>query len=180
VLNGAVVDLRAVEREDLGQLLEWRNQPALRRCFREYRELSMEEQLRWHESLAGDRSTAMFSIVERSSGRLLGAAGLCYIDWVDRTCDLSIYVGADGLYLDDDYAPDAAAVLLDHAFGTLDLHRVWVEIYAFDEAKASFLEALGFQLEGRHREHHYDGHQRHDSLFYGLLRHEHGGGVEQP
>lgn len=173
MLTGRAVALRAIERDDLQQLLEWRNRPSLRRCFREHRELSMEQQLRWYERVVEGDDTRMFAIVDSADGRLLGAGGLCYIDWVNRTCDLSIYIGADGLYIDDRYAPDAAELMLDYGFGTLDLHRVWVEIYDFDEVKARFLESLGFKLEGRHREHHYDGHRRHDSLFYGLLRHEH-------
>jgi RimJ/RimL family protein N-acetyltransferase len=173
VLTGQRVALRGVEREDLAQLLEWRNRPDFRRYFREHRELTMSDQTAWYEQVVlKDPGTKMFSIADSEGLRLLGAAGLCYIDWVNRTCDLSIYIGAHDLYIDGEYAPDAAHLLLEYGFGTLDLHRVWVEIYDFDDRKVHLFESLGFALEGRHREHHYDEHGRHDSLFYGLLRHE--------
>lgn len=39
MLTGKRTGLRAIEQQDLNQLLEWRNQPEYRRYFREYREL---------------------------------------------------------------------------------------------------------------------------------------------
>jgi len=173
MLSGALTTLRAIEREDLAALLAWRNEPDLRRYFREYRELSLANQERWYEQhVVTDPRTSMFAITESATQRLLGAAGLCYIDWVNRTADMSIYLGAERLYVDDAFAPDAARTLLRYGFDTLGLHRVWVEIYDYDDRKRSLLESLGFVLEGRHREHHYEDGRRHDSLFFGLLRPE--------
>lgn len=173
MLTGEHVGLRAVEREDLEQLLAWRNRPELRRYFREYRELSLDQQRQWYEKyVLADPCTRMFAIVELASGRLLGACGLCYIDWVQRNADFSIYIGADGLYIDERLAPDAARVMAAYAFNDLNLHRVWAEIYSFDAPKQRFFEALGFSLEGRHRQTHWFEDEWHDSLYYSLLRHE--------
>ena len=41
---------------------------------------------------------------ELATGRLLGACGLCYIDFINRSADFSIYIGADDLYIDELYA----------------------------------------------------------------------------
>jgi RimJ/RimL family protein N-acetyltransferase len=169
MLLGDHTGLRAIEREDLPQLREWRNKPELRRHFREYREIGTADQERWFERTSADPNTLMFAVVDRADGRLLGAGGLCFIDWVNRNCDLSIYIGADGAYIDDRFAPDAARTMLRYGFDELGIHRVWVEIYDFDEPKKVLLDELGFQLEGRHREHHFAEAGWHDSLFYGLL-----------
>lgn len=172
VLTGRSTRLRAIAREDLPQLLAWRNDPDLRRHFREYRELTTESQDRWfNEIVIADSRTEMFAI-EDADGRLIGCGGLCYIDWVNGTADLSIYVGIDGLYIDGVLAPDAAMLLLTFAFETLDLARIWTEIYEYDGRKRAMLEGLGFLLEGVHREHHVEDGKRHDSLFFGLLRRE--------
>lgn len=170
MLDGANVGLRAIERADLSMLLAWRNKPDFRRYFREYRELSSAEQERWYDNVVlKDPSVRMFSIVERKTGRLLGACGLCYINWVDRSADLSIYIGADDLYIDDRIAPDAARTLIHYGFGELGLHRIWAEIYSIDEKKQTFFDALGFKLDGRHRQTHWTEGGWVDSLFYGLL-----------
>lgn len=170
MLEGRLTGLRAVERGDLPQLMEWRNRPDYRRYFREYRELNATMQERWFEKLVlGDPNTCMFAIVEKTGGRLLGACGACYIDWVNRNADFSIYIGAAGLYIDEDFAPDAGETLLRYSFGELGLHRVWAEIYDFDEPKKTLFDRLGFTLDGRHRQTHWAEGAWHDSLFYGLL-----------
>lgn len=170
MIEGRHIGLRAIERADLPVLLAWRNRPDFRRNFRECRELSETQQERWYqERVLADPATHMFAIVERQSGRLLGACGLCYIDWVNRSADFSIYIGHGDAYIDDLYAPDAGETLLRFAFGELGLHRVWCEIYGFDQPKQRLLPRLGFALDGRHRETHWSEGAWHDSLFYGIL-----------
>lgn len=173
MLKGELVGLRAIEREDLPQLLEWRNRPEYRRYFREYRELGMDSQNAWFEkSVLNDPKTVMFSIVGLENLRLLGACGLCYIDWVNRNADFSIYIGADNLYIDDKFAVDAARAMVCYGFNELGMHRLWAEIYDFDEPKKSFFERLGFKLDGCHRQTHWAEGNWHDSLFYSLLHGE--------
>lgn len=176
MLKGDVVALRAIEPQDLPTLLAWRNQPEHRRFFREHRELSAAHQDNWYrEKVLDDPTTRMFAITRLSDGALLGACGLCYINWLDRNADISIYVGFDGLYIDDQYAPDAARILLKYGFGELGLHRVWTEIYSIDTSKQAFFPKLGFALDGRHRESHWTEGQWVDSLFYGILASEYAG-----
>ncbi len=91
MLKGNLVGLRAIEKTDLTQLLQWRNIPEFRRFFREYRELSNENQLLWFEKyVMDDPNTIMFAIVELATEKLIGACGLCYIDWVNRNAAFSI------------------------------------------------------------------------------------------
>jgi RimJ/RimL family protein N-acetyltransferase len=170
MLKGKYTGLRAVESGDLSQLLEWRNRPEYRRYFREYRELSMDNQRQWFETIAnGNPATRMFSIVDLAQGRLLGACGLCYINWIDRNADFSLYIGADDLYIDDRFAPDAARTLIAYAFDEMAMHRLWSEIYDFDEPKKILFDHLSFRLDGRHRQTHWSEGAWHDSLFYSLL-----------
>jgi hypothetical protein len=170
VLKGNHVGLRAIEKQDLETLLMWRNQPELRRYFREFRELNSTQQLIWFEKCVLDNSkTHMFSICELESQNLIGACGLCYIDWVNRSADFSIYIGAEGLYIDDKYAHDAGDLMIRYAFDELNLHRLWAEIYNFDQIKMQYFSKLGFLLEGKFRDTHWAEGKWHDSLFYSLL-----------
>lgn len=173
MLKGKYVGLRAIEESDLSQLLLWRNQPNYRRFFREYRELSQNNQRNWFDSkVLNDKSTEMFSIVDVNTGELLGACGLCYIDWINRNADFSIYIGKDDLYIDEKYAIDAAQVMMKYGFEELNLHRLWSEIYSFDEAKKVMFDRLGFKLEGVHKETHWTEGRWCDSLFYGYVMHD--------
>jgi len=173
MLKGNFVGLRAIERKDLPVLLEWRNRPGYRRYFREYRELGSENQTLWYEkNVLHNPNVIMFSIVDLKDESLLGACGLCYINWIDRNADFSIYIGADNLYIDEQYAPDAALTIIRYAFHELGLHRLWAEIYDFDKRKIKFFKKLGFKLDGCHRETHWTEGKWCNSLFYSLLQGE--------
>ncbi len=173
MLKGKYVGLRAIENADLPQLLEWRNKPEYRRFFREYRELNSEQQNKWFESkVCNDSSIRMFAIEDLINGKLIGACGLCYIDWVNRNADFSIYIGPDNIYIDDKYAIDAGLVMIKYGFKELNLHRLWSEIYDIDEAKKKMFKTLGFTLEGTHRQTHWTEGKWVNSLFYGLLESE--------
>ena len=170
MLTGEITGLRAIEENDLEQLLAWRNDPRMRRFFREYRELNMTQQKSWFDAkVNSDPATRMFAIVDLETKELMGAAGLCYIDSINRNADFSIYLGIDDLYIDEDYAPDAGRVLLRYGFEELNLHKVWSEIYSIDKPKQQLFYELGFTREGVHRETHWTEGQWVDSLFYGLL-----------
>ena len=170
MITGNHILLRAVEETDLAQLLEWRNNPDLRKYFREFRELNHTMQLKWfNERVNNDPSTRMFSIVEIKTNKLIGACGLCYIDWINKSADFSIYIGKDELYIDDVFSLDAAKLLIAYGFEELNLHRLWSEIYDFDIKKKDFFNKLNFDIDGVFRESHWHDNKWNDSLIYSLL-----------
>ena len=173
MISGKKVALRAVEDYDLQKLLEWRNNPEFRKFFREYRELNLFNQKSWFERYVNnDEHTRMFSIVDASNGELLGACGLCYIDWVNRSADFSIYIGWNDIYIDDIYAIEAAELMIKYGFNELNLHRLWTEIYSIDSKKRLFFDKLGFIEEAIHKETHWTEGNWVDSLYFRLTRSE--------
>lgn len=170
MLKGKLVGLRAIEDTDLAQLLKWRNQPEFRLFFREYRELNSENQQQWFERyVMKDTNTIMFAIVELVSEELIGACGLCYIDWVNRNADFSIYIGKNNLYIDDIFAIEAAQLMEKYGFEELNLHRLWAEIYSIDEVKLNFFNKLGFNQEGRFKDTHWTEGKWVDSIYFGKV-----------
>lgn len=171
MISGKYVGLRAIEKEDLTLMLHWRNRPQFRQYFREYRELNFMNQELWFDNIVRkDRNIIMFSIVDLKSGNLLGACGLCYINWINRNADFSLYIGDSDAYIDKKFAPDAGKVLLNYGFNELNLHRVYAEVFDFDKPKQALMKHLGFRLEGTHRETHWSNGRWNDSLMYGILK----------
>lgn len=158
------VELRAIERDDLPGLLSWRNEPENRRYFREYRPLNWETQTRWFDSLTEDRQTQMFGITHQ--GDLVGACGLCNIDWLSRSAEVSLYIGEG--YIDATLAPDALKQLEAYALEVMGLRRLWVEIWGFDELKRALLTQAGYTLEVTKRQAHWDNGW-HDALIYAKI-----------
>lgn len=170
MIEGKVVGLRAIEENDLETLRQWRNNPELRKYFRETLEISSVQQQKWFDMINDKTSNhKMFAIIDLSTNTLLGACGLCYIDWINRSADFSIYIGHDNLYIDEHFAIDAANILMEYGFSVLNLHRLWAEIYSIDYAKQTFFENLNFNFDGKFRETYWYDKKWNDSLFYSLL-----------
>ena len=173
MIKGKKIGLRAIEQSDLGQLRDWRNIPELRGNFREYRELSLSDQQRWFERLQNDSRNLMFLIELLGQDKPLGVCGLTNLDWRIRSAELSLYIGEQAVYIDDQYAPDAVLVLLDYAFSKLNLNKVWAEVYAFDTLKARLLEKdFAFQRDGVLRANCFAQGRYHDAFILSLLANE--------
>jgi RimJ/RimL family protein N-acetyltransferase len=160
MLKGAKVALVAVEKDDLKQLRDWRNNSEFKKHFREYRELNMVMQDKWFEQkVVSDNTTMMFSIRRLSDNELLGCCGFVYINWVHRHADLSLYIGWNDEYIDKEgYADEACRLLFDHGFNELNLNKIWTEIYEFDSKKKELYDKFGFHQDGLLRQNYfYDG-----------------------
>lgn len=171
MLKGKYIGLRAVEEEDLLQLMTWRNDPALRKYFRETNEINKVNQENWFKSvISKDSFNKMFSIVKLDTNELVGACGLCHIDWINRSADFSIYIGYKNKYIDNKMARDAAYLMIKYGYDVLNLHRFWTEIYSLDYKKKNFYDSLGFNFDGCLRQTYWFEGKWYDSYFYSLLR----------
>lgn len=182
-LTDGVVNLRPVTRADLPQLAAWRNDPELRSRTREFRPLTDVDQERWLAKISGaDRTDFMFVVEITVAGypgvglvpprpdrqHAIGVVGLCHWDAVNASAEVSFYIG-DEAARGKGYATRAVVMLLRYGFNTLRLHRIWAEVYAFNEASIALLERLGFKREGTLREHVWRGGKFVDAHLYGAL-----------
>ncbi len=172
MIKGELVGLRAVEKEDLSFLRDWRNNTEFRRNFREARELSLSDQESWFDSLQKTKHVNyMFTIVRLSDNKPIGAAGLLYINWIIRSADFSFYIGEDEAYIDDyGYAKEAAKLLIDYGFNNLNIHKIWMELYEFDTKKLDFFQnTFGFQIDGKLRDNCFEDGKYWNSYIISLL-----------
>ncbi len=70
------------------------------------------------------------------------------------------------------YVSEAIEAALDHGFGTLNLHRIWLEIDPRNHASIRVAQKCGFVAEGVARESFLLAGEYLDSLYYAMLRGE--------
>ena len=175
MIKGKNVGLRAVEKEDLSYLRDWRNLPNFRKHFREVRELSLTDQEAWFESLQKTKHiNYMFTVVDLKTNKPIGAAGLLYINWAIRSGDFSFYIGKDQMYIGNDgLAKEAAQLLIDYGFKNLNLHKIWMELYEFDKQKIEFfMNDFAFKQDGLLRDNCFEDGKYWNSLIISLLKKE--------
>lgn len=172
--KGQKVILRAVEPKDLQQLKEWRNYEYFKRNFREYLDINDYRQNKWYENeVNNNSSTIMFSIVSLITDELLGCCGLTYINWINKNADFSFYYGKNLEYIDNEgLSLEAANILLDYGFNQLNLHKIWTEIYEFDQLKRDFLNNIGFSKDAEIRDNYYYDGKYWSSYIYSILKKE--------
>lgn len=168
MITGKKVELRAVSTDDLKQLLKWRNSPGLRQYFREYRILSLSQEVEWYKQIQEDRNQAAFSICVNE--HLIGCCGLHYIKWTNRTGEFGIYIG-DERYRGGGYGKDALIILMRYGFYELNLNRIWGEVYSNNDALNVYYH-IGLKKEGVLRDHYYCDGKYYDSVMVGILRDE--------
>ncbi|MCI8949016.1 MAG: GNAT family N-acetyltransferase [Lachnospiraceae bacterium] len=174
MLKGKQIYLCALEREDLPYLMNWRNQEEFRKYFREYREINSDMQKSWYEKkVLNDAGTVMFAIRNIENAELIGCCGLCYINWIHRNADLSLYIGKDFAYIDDfGYAKESCSLLFNYGFNQLGLEKIWSELYEFDLKKIELYQKVGMQIDGVLRNQYYYEGKWWNSKIFSILNNE--------
>lgn len=181
-MSEPLIRVRPIEQDDLPQLRDWRNAPEIRGRSREYRLLNMVNQLDWFEKMSRDPNQFMVMVEigpinpekpsDETSWIAVGVMGLCYIDWVARHGELSIYIGPADLR-GKGLGVAMVQELCRIGFEELNLHRIWLECYLeANPMGIRLFEKCGFKEEGRLREHNYAHKIYGTSMIMGLLRSE--------
>ena len=168
MLTGKKIYLSAVEEHHIDQFKDWRNQPNLRKYFREYRELNSSMQKEWFKKINSDREQVNFEIHDKESGKLIGHCGLYYIHWIHSHAEFGIYIG-DENYRSGGYGSDALRTLIKYGFNDLNLNRIWCEVYD-NNAALDVYKHIGFKLEGCQRNHYFNEGRYWNSHILGMLR----------
>lgn len=117
------------------------------------------------------KDTFLFAIRLQSTDELIGFVELGEILWTHRNSWLSIGIGEREVR-GKGYGYDAMTLALEFAFRELNLHRIQLTVFSYNEAAIALYEKLGFQREGVYREFLERDGQRHDMYLYGILRRE--------
>ncbi len=169
-LRGKKVNLRPFSERDIPLLTRWINDPEVREFLSSVTPKSERQEQEWIQRLGNDDKEIVLCI-ETHDGQAIGSMGLHRIDWVDRRCVTGAFIG-EKAFLGQGYGTDAKMYLLQHAFQTLNLHRVCSSVFGFNERSLRYSLHCGYKVEGRRREHVFRHGKYWDLIELGLLREE--------
>lgn len=151
VLAGDRVILRPVTAEDAPGLLELLADPESSRLTATRAELDPEAARRWYATRADHDDRLDLAIVENETGTYVGEVVLNDLHVENRSCSFRIsLVGAR--VFGRGYGTEATRLVLRHAFEAVGIHRVELDVYAFNPRARHVYEKVGFVLEGTKRE----------------------------
>jgi RimJ/RimL family protein N-acetyltransferase len=173
LFHGERVKLTALKPEDAPVMLHWYENGEFARLWdsRPARPSTENQLVRWIEERAKHTETYDFAIRLKENGELIGYVELDDIEWPHQTAWLSVGIG-DPANRGQGYGYEATEMVLRFAFHELNLHRVQLTVFSYNEAAIKLYERAGFVREGTFREFLQRDGKRHDMYLCGLLRSE--------
>ncbi|NQV00745.1 MAG: GNAT family N-acetyltransferase [Parcubacteria group bacterium] len=170
-LKGRKSVLRPLNKEtDLQSCLRWINDQDVIQYVSAYLPSSTQDEEEWFNNLQKRKEDIVLGI-ETLVGEFIGVTGLHNINWKDRTASHGVIVG-EKKYWGRGYGTDANMVLLDYAFNTLNLRRIYSSVIAFNERSLQYHLTCGYQIEGVQRKQAYKKGKYWDVIFLGVFEEE--------
>lgn len=175
MILGQRVRLRPVEKDDLPRFVKWFGDPEVRAHVNMHLPLSQVQEEKWFErnQQAGDTQTWAIDAqpADMAVGPWvhIGSVGFHAIEWRHRAAEVGIAIGARD-YWNRGYGTDAMQTVVAFGFYTLNLHRIWLRVFADNTRAIRCYEKVGFQHEGRLRQDNFSNGAYRDTLLMGVLR----------
>jgi 2-polyprenyl-3-methyl-5-hydroxy-6-metoxy-1,4-benzoquinol methylase/RimJ/RimL family protein N-acetyltransferase len=167
--------IRTVEPGDIESIRQWRNSQM--DVLRQKKEISQEEQLAYYSKYIWPTLDYPYPenilLAYLKHDQLIGYGGLVHIGWEDRRGEVSFLLDPIRTSDKEAYKRDFLvflSLIKSLAFEDLKLQKLYTETFASREYHIGVLEAAGFSLEGRMRQHVIINGQAIDSLIHGCLK----------
>lgn len=168
VLEGKRVRLRPPTGADVAFATAFANDAELRGFLSFYRPTSEAEELDWLRSLR-DEGDLVWLMEDARSGEPFGFLSLV-VSHVPRVAELGLGIlGSEKR--GQGIGREAIGLALAHAFDSLRLQRVFLNVFA-DNPAVRLYEQLGLRVEGRLRRHAFKRGEYRDQLVMAILREE--------
>jgi RimJ/RimL family protein N-acetyltransferase len=170
---GEKVRLREHRREDMSWRLSYINDPDLERlivCDTPF-PVTQQEEEKWFESITAFRDTYKFAIEALEDGQYIGSCSINNVDWKNSVATVGIFIGNKNFW-GKGYGTDAMRTLTRFIFTQMNINKIRLTAYSFNERAIKSYKKCGFKVEGILRKEIYRDGAYHDKIAMGLLREE--------
>jgi len=173
------VVLRPHNGRNLPAFKRWYGDPEVARLTR-YQEGPMrpDEVERFFEARVAGVGSLALAIHLADTDRLIGTCAFSQLDGDNGSALFHITIGEPDCW-GRGYGSEATALMLEHAFGPLGLHRVALAVFEYNERAIRAYRKVGFSVEGRSREAIWRGDRFWDEIQMSILEDEWRAGRER-
>ncbi len=162
------MQIRKIQLEDLKSRVEWMNNPAVYSNMHFDIPITLENTVKWFNKNLNDDCRIDFAIEHDS--RLVGFGGLTNIDKSVGKAEFYIFINPHEH--SRGFGSKALIKILEYAFDTLSLNRVWLVTDAGNTVARKMYEKCGLSLEGILRQDALRNQKLIDRCRYAMLRSE--------
>ena len=151
-IEGQLVVLRRHGPGNLPAFRRWYGDREVARLAR-YQDgpMRLDEIDRFFQARALGKESLAMAIHVRDTDRLIGSCAFSQLDGDNGSVMFHITIGEKDAW-GHGYGTEATALMVEHAFRALGLHRVALSVFEFNERAVRAYRRCGFVVEGRARE----------------------------
>ena len=170
-LTGERLYLRALERADAQSILPWINDRRVISNLTIFRPMNLAAEEAFIDAVNRSETDIVFGMCDRATDSLVGVAGLQRLDQKNRHAMFGIFIG-DARNRGRGFGSEATSMVVNYAFDTLNLSRVWLHVFQNNKAGIRVYEKVGFKQEGLLREDDFRSGRYQNTVVMGVLRRE--------
>lgn len=121
--------------------------------------------------ILGSSTAKSYIMVEKENEISIGIVSFINIDYKNRNAECIIDIG-EKEYWGKGYGSEGLKLLLDYAFYEMNLHRVSLNVFSFNDRAIHLYTKIGFHQEGNSRQSLFRNGKWHDIIHMGLLQNE--------
>jgi len=149
MIAGEHVILRAFERDDVERCYRWMNDPNIVRTLKTRYPIAFQNEAEWLERAMDPGANERHFAIERKDDRThVGNASIHDIDWVSRTSSFGLFIGEPAAW-NRGFGSDAIQILVRFAFDEMNLYKLRINVFDYNERAKHILLGQGFVQEGK-------------------------------
>ncbi|WP_345240310.1 GNAT family protein [Pontibacillus salipaludis] len=163
------IRFRKLEKDDMELLHRWQNDTTVHTNMSTSIDLySMEDVEKFYERMKESRS---YIIIEKNGGKEVGSITLVRENNQQQNAEFLLMIGEKD-YWGEGYGKEALLLFLNFVFMELNLHKISLKVFSFNEKAKSMYERMGFKVEGQLREVFFRNGEWQDMFIMGMLQDE--------
>lgn len=162
------VRIRLMTKEDTDLIVSWRNNRRVISNFIYRGEFTREVHENWIRTQIDTGKVVQFIVEETETGRPIGSVYLRDINRDHGRAEFGIFIGEDDA-VGRGYGSEATRQILDYAFETLGLHKVFLRVLEENKIARRVYEKIGFKEEGHFRDEVFLDGEYKDVIFMAVI-----------
>ncbi|RZT15523.1 GNAT family N-acetyltransferase [Fictibacillus sp. BK138] len=171
LLEGNKIYLRPLEQSDKESIYLALTNEEVRKMTGSKKVFTREQINGYYDRISSDDSRVDLTICTQEDDEVVGDISILEINPLNRNAYIRVALN-EPKYFGRGYGSEAMKLMVKFGFQTLNLHRIELNVYSFNERGIKTYEKLGFKKEGVQREALFYEGQYHDSIIMGILESE--------
>lgn len=172
MFENKMIKLRKLSSSDYITYHDWRNDMEVMETTSPQLDIYTLEETEQYISAIVSQTTAKGYLIEyKETEQTVGIVSLINIDYKNRSAECIIDIGVKDMW-GKGIGSAAISLILEFAFNELNLHRIYLQVFSFNERAIKLYEKMGFIHEGKFRQALYRMGKWHDIAIMSILKDE--------